>query len=123
MESIIQSSINRYSFYCPICGQNVLRQYLQDDEPCMHTVYIYFDDVHNFAHISEYREHIQAFDVHGVYVWSDASIEILRSIQQQLPQSIVHMVLDTDRQTKGALSGVMRIGFDFDVVDAWSFRG
>lgn len=120
MESIVKTSINRYSLFCPVCGRDVLKQYLQDDEPCVHTVYVYFDDVQNFAHISERREHVQVFDAHGVYIWDDVPIESFQSIQHQLSQSILHLVLDTSRQTIGALSGVMRIGFDFDVVDVWS---
>ena len=43
----------------------------------------------------------------------------MKQIQMEITTSahILHLVLDTDRRTIGALSGVMRIGFDFDIVE------
>ena len=60
------------------------------------------------------------FDDYAANVWSDVSIEQMKQIQKGLPVSILHLTLDTDRRTQGALNGVMRIGFDFDIVDTWT---
>ena len=121
MDAVVQTTFNRYALYCPICGEDVLSSYLRDDEPCVHVVYLYFDDVQNFAHISE--RYADVFDAHDANVWSDVPIERLNRIQKEVPTSILHLTLDTDRRTQGALSGVMRIGFDFDIVDNWIHRG
>ena len=51
MDAVVQTTFNRYALYCPICGRDILYAYLRDDEPCVHVVYLYFDDVQNFAHI------------------------------------------------------------------------
>ena len=56
-------------------------------------------------------------------MYGPMSIERLNRIQKEVPTSILHLTLDTDRRTQGALSGVMRIGFDFDIVDNWIHRG
>ena len=50
MDAVVQTTFNRYALYCPICGR-MSCSYLRDDEPCVHVVYLYFDDVQNFAHI------------------------------------------------------------------------
>ena len=118
MNSVVQTTVNRYSLYCPICGMDVLAHYLRDDEPCVHVVYMYFDEVHNFAYLSEY--YADLFDEQEAFVWSTVSPERLSGIQQLLPRSILHLALDTDQRTRGALNGVMRIGFDFDRVETWS---
>ena len=115
MEAVVQTTINRYTLHCPICGRDVLDAYLRDEEPCVHVVYLYFDDIQNFAHISE--RHADVFDAYDANVWSDVSIERVKQIQMEITTSVLHLTLDTDRRTQGALSGVMRIGFDFDIVE------
>ena len=120
MSAIVLTTINRYSLFCPICGTDVLTHYLRDDQPCIHVVYIYFDEVQNLAHISE--SHADVFDKQNAYVWSEVPLNLLNTIQQHLPRSVLHLVLDTDRRTIGALTGVMRIGFDFDQLDAWTVQ-
>ena len=121
MDAVVQTTFNRYALYCPICGRDTLYSYLRDDEPCVHVVYLYFDDVQNFAHICE--RYAAVFDAHNANTWSDIPIEGLKRIQKGLPVSILHLTLDTDRRTQGALSGVTRIGFDFDMVDGWTHSG
>lgn len=121
MNTVIQTTINRYALHCPICGRDILYAYLRDEEPCVHVVYLYFDDVQNFAHINE--RHADIFDDYAANVWFNLAIEQLSHIQNVLPASILHLTLDTDRRTQGALTGVMRIGFDFDIVDNWSHSG
>ena len=120
MSSVVQAAVNRYSLYCPVCGCDVLGHYLRDDEPCIHVVYMYFDEVREFAYISEH--HADVFDAQNVSVWSKVPRERLFIVQQQLPSSILHLVLETDRRTIGALNGVVRIGFDFDLVDVWTVK-
>ena len=120
MRAIVQTTVNRYSLYCPVCGSDVLSLYLRDDDPCIHVVYLYFDEVQNFAYISEY--HADTLSEHGVDVWSEASSKRLIDIQDCLPSSVLHLVLDTNHRTIGALTGVMRIGFDFDLVDVWTVK-
>ena len=97
-----------------------MAHYLRDDDPCIHVVYIYFDEVQNLAYISEH--HAAPFDEQNAYTWSDVSLNRFNQIQQDLPSSVLHLVLDTDRRTIGALTGVMRIGFDFDQVDTWTVQ-
>ena len=97
-----------------------MAHYLRDDEPCIHVVYMYFDEVQNLAYISEH--HADLFDEQNASIWSDVPLSRLNQIQQDLPPSILHLVLDTDRRTMGALTGVMRIGFDFDQVDTWTVQ-
>ena len=118
MRAIVQTTVNRYSLYCPICGSDVLSHYLRDDEPCIHVVYLYFDEVQNFAYISEH--HADTFDEQEVNIWSEVSPKRLIDMQDWLPSSVLHLVLDTDHRTIGALTGVMRLGFDFDLVDVWT---
>ena len=120
MDAVVQTTINRYTLYCPICGKDALYAYLRDDEPCVHVVYLYFDDIQNLAHINE--RYADVFDAYDANVWSDVSTESLKRIQKEISTSVLHLTLDTDRRTQGALSGVMRIGFDFDIVDIWTQR-
>ena len=120
MDAVVQTTFNRYELYCPVCGRDILYAYLRDDEPCVHVVYLYFDDVQNFAHICE--RYAEIFDAHDANVWVDVPTDRLQHIQKEIPTSVLHLTLDTDRRTQGALSGVMRIGFDFDIVDRWTKR-
>ena len=120
MRAIVQTTVNRYSLYCPVCGSDVLSHYLRDDEPCIHVVYLYFDEVQNFAYISEH--HADTFDEQGADIWSEVSPKRLTDMQDCLPSSVLHLVLDTDHRTIGALTGVMRIGFDFNLVDVWTVK-
>ena len=78
------------------------------------------DDVQNFAYICE--RYVEIFEAHDANVWVDVPTDRLQHIQKEIPTSVLHLTLDTDRRTQGALSGVMRIGFDFDIVDRWTKR-
>ena len=66
MDAVVQTTINRYSLFCPFVA-DVLAHYLRDDDPCIHVVYMYFDEVQSLCHISEH--HVDLFDeqdaIHG----------------------------------------------------------
>ena len=112
MSAFVQTIINRYSLFCPICGTDVLAHYLRDEDPCIHVLYIYFDEIQSFVYISDL--YIGVFDERGAYIRSVTTINRFNTIQQNLPQSVLHLMLDTESHTIGALTGVMRIGFDFN---------
>ena len=112
--AFIQTNINRYSLHCPICGRDILDDFLRDNEPCVHVVYLYFEAVQHFAFLNEHYQLI--FDAFNACLWFQIPVERLIKLQKRLPASILHLTLETNPSTVGALSGVMRIGFDFDVV-------
>lgn len=115
---LIKSNCNRDHLYCPVCGCDVLERYLYDQSPCAHVVYVYFDAIQTFAYIHP------RYDSFSRLLEEELDIRTMRPKHQNerlvrfqrriKSKSILHLSIETHPKTIGALSGTLRMGFDFD---------
>jgi len=60
MPSTIHTSLNRYSLFCPVCGDNTLHRFLHDESLCIHVAYLHFEDEPFFAELNErYEDYLE----------------------------------------------------------------
>jgi hypothetical protein len=125
--AILQSNLNRYDLHCPICGDNTLQRYLQDESVCIHVVYIVFGQIGEIDHLNYLNVQYEGL-FEDLEIYEDAlTLDKLTLVCAQMPKSILHLTIETDTRTIGPMTESVRLGFDFDVVQprsilSWSER-
>lgn len=113
--AILQSNLNRYDLHCPVCGDNTLHRYLQDESVCIHVVYIVFGNQEGFDHFNHLNPKYEVmFDALDIYDDTLSPVK-LNDACAKMPTSILHLTIETDARTIGPMTEMVCFGFDFDV--------
>lgn len=60
MPTTIHTSLNRYSLFCPVCGDDTLHRFLHDESLCIHVAYLHFEYEPFFSELNErYEDYLE----------------------------------------------------------------